>query len=237
MDQSINSIEKLYIKLDRSIKYTGIRIAKNGRKYFQKIIYMCRLKPLNFEKITKWEKINEYKIWIDEYGNKLRLVNKDHKFNEMDVGSLSLLTSYNSPSCTDLYDNLPMHKVLKISKILFFMSAMMHNEPFKILAFMGIDNYLRVYILLYGRWQKISPLLLGMRILYFMAINIDGIKHREGAKGVKDGVREIKIRKEETIFFACDERKTYFIELPLTETGKRLLMEDGAVLKIDQGDK
>jgi hypothetical protein len=75
--------------------------------------------------------------------------------------------------CTDLYYGLPLKKIAKMSKLVHICAGIDEDnfEETYFLTFLGMDNYLRSYLYMYGEWETVSPLLLGMKLLYFMSRN------------------------------------------------------------------
>lgn len=157
------SIENLYNKIHRKIL-----LAESYTEYgdLSFIIKACRLKPSdNSISLTLDRK------WFDEYGNTLNIVkNKRFKIieNDLSIDKSQLI-------CTDLYDGLPIHKIAKVSKLVYVLTG--KDEDFQeehlIIAFLGIDNYIRVYYIYGGQMAMCSPLNLGMKVLKSIAENKD----------------------------------------------------------------
>lgn len=143
----INNLESYYEKIDKHIKlceaYTEI-------KNLSKIIKMCRLIP--YEKPQSKIKLSNH--WIDEYGNSF-FIKKNKKisivYNDLDLGE---------SHCTDLYRQLSIRQVIKMSKLIYISRS--KTEIF--IGLLGIDNYLRCYII-NNNIGSISPLLLGQKRL------------------------------------------------------------------------
>jgi len=130
------------------------------------IIKACRMKP--FPEGYSMKKLNVHRKWVDEFGNLFDFPKKSQirkKFNY-------LLASRNS---TDLYDGISLVNIHKISKFVHIASGKDEdlNEEFHFITFLGIDNYFRSYLYLYGEWQKISSLYLGIKILKDILSNQD----------------------------------------------------------------
>lgn len=159
----IHNLDSFYALINNHIEavYSFTRV-----KYIQSIIKMCRLKPhsmvLGLTIKERNKKLDMVKWWIDEFGNSLKIVkNKrikivldDEELDGRDVG------------CTDLYHCLPLDKIAKMSKLVYLLAGVdMNSKHHAILAFLGLDNYLRVYSLNDGQWKQISPLQLNMKTL------------------------------------------------------------------------
>jgi len=157
-------IDQLYISLDRHIKlvkgYTEI-------PELPFIIKSCRLKPVEyvFEGVRKLVLMRK---WYDEFGCTLNLVGKTPIItrNDLSIDRSKLI-------CTDLYYGLSLPKIAKMSKLVHICEGIDEDkfEETYFLTFLGIDNYLRSYLYLWGEWEAVSPLLLGMEMLTFIARN------------------------------------------------------------------
>jgi hypothetical protein len=135
------------------------------------IIRSCRLKPHAGVLSEKSNKLTLDKWWFDEFGNSLKIIKKQHTniiYNDLSLDRQKIV-------CTDPYGNLPMNDVAKISKLAYVCVGKDEdeNEDFAIINFLGIDNYFRAYMLMYREWQKISPLVLGMKVLKDISKNLD----------------------------------------------------------------
>lgn len=155
------SIENLYNKIQRKIL-----LAESYTEYpnLSFIIQSCRLKPSDNELTLE-------RHWCDEYGNSLNIIkNKKIRIIEND-----LTIDKSQLTCTDLYDGLPIHKIAKVSKLVYLLTGKDEDlqEEHLIIAFLGIDNYLRVYYVYDGQMVMCSPLNLGMKILKSIAENRD----------------------------------------------------------------
>jgi len=157
-----NTLENIYNKINRNILLTE---SYTEYKNLDFIIRMCRLKPYSFN-----SKLSLERKWIDEYGNSLNIVkNKKIKIIEGDLDIQEKIIS------TDLYAGLSLVKLSKMSKLLYLLIG--KDEDFQeehlIIAFLGIDNYLRVRYIYNGEIGVCSPLNLGMRALKSIAENKD----------------------------------------------------------------
>ena len=168
----IKSLDNLYFKLDKHIllaeAYTEISKLSN-------IIKMCRLKPHSLFN-NKDFKLILHNWWVDEFGNSLKITpNKKVKltFNDLSISTTII--------CTDLYYGLPLNKIVKISKLAYICIG--HDEDLykenAIISLLGIDNYLRTYMYMYGEWKQVSPLLIGFENLQLLSANCDMRYFRE----------------------------------------------------------
>lgn len=165
------SLDALYAQIDRCIllaqSYTEV-----SELFF--VIKTCRLKPYDYIFEDKTNKLVLYRHWFDEFGNSLQ-INKQKRVKII-YNDLSL--DHNRIVCTDLYYGLSMQKVAKISKLA-HVCVGKDEDSFQdccMLSFLGIDNYLRTYMYLYGEWKQVSPLLLGLKNLRTIGKNAD-VKH------------------------------------------------------------
>lgn len=165
------SIDNFYTQLDKQIllaqSYSGI-----NELFF--IIKACRLKPYEyvFDKCSK--KVVLYRHWFDEFGNSLHITTGKRLrliYNDVSLDREGLV-------CTDLYHGFSLSKIAKISKLAFLCLGKDEDcfEDCAIITFLGIDNYLRSFLYLYGEWQPISPLCLGIKNLSLLGKHRD-IKH------------------------------------------------------------
>lgn len=160
------SLDVLYSQLEKQIllvqSYTEI-----SELVF--IIKSCRLKPSNYIK-SKSEKILLYREWFDEFGNSFTLVNKKIKliYNDLSLIRKDITT-------TDLYYGFSLEKIVKISKLAYVCFGKEDDlqQDCALITFLGIDNYLRSFMYLYGAWQQVSPLLLGIHNLRMISQNKD----------------------------------------------------------------
>ncbi len=162
------SLDAIYTQLDRHILLAQ-SYTENTELFF--IIKACRLKPYEYVFGEKSEKLILYRQWFDEFGNSLNIdSNKRIKINYND-----LTIPRKDIVCTDLYYGLSLDRIAKISK--FCYTSYGKDEDLQqdcaIITFLGIDNYLRSFMYLYGEWQQVSPLLLGMKQLKILSKNRD----------------------------------------------------------------
>lgn len=134
------------------------------------IIKSCRLKPLEYVK-KRSNNIILYRRWIDEFGNSLNIVKNKRiriTYNDLSIKKDHL-------PCTDLYYGLSIDKVASISRLAFICCGIEDDyyQPCYMVAFLGIDGYLRNYMYLYGEWVQVSPLCLRMNNLKKIANKLD----------------------------------------------------------------
>jgi len=162
------SLDVFYTQLDKHIllvqSYTEI-----SDLFF--LIKSCRLKPHQYIFQGKSEKLILYKWWFDEFGNSFKV--QGSKNIQIIYNDLSLPRK--SITSTDLYYGLSIDKVVKISKLAFICFGKDDdlNQDCLMITLLGIDNYLRSFMYLYGEWQQVSPLLLGLSHLKKMSENRD----------------------------------------------------------------
>jgi len=198
------SLDSVYNSLNKHIllaeSYTEI-------KKLAFIIKACRLKPYDyfnsqFHEIRKNNKIALYTRWFDEYGNSVTITK--NKQIKIIYGDLSLDKA--NIACTDLYYGLSLDKVAKISKFAYIVSGIDEDmfQNCALISMLGIDNFLRTYICLYGYWQQVSPLILGIKNLTVFAKNMD-LKYNK------------EISNKGDIILPCNEVKIWLTSLPITE--------------------
>lgn len=161
--------------------YNSFRLieAYTERKNLAKVFKMCRLKPseILFDNCT--EKLKVYKIWVDEFRNSISIINKKIvlKYNDL---------SFKKVISTDMYYNLSIDKIAKISTFAFCIYGKTdENEDCCLITFLGMDKYLRTFLYL-DEWAQVSPLLNGIENLLFLSRKIKArqlanFKNRKGA--------------------------------------------------------
>jgi hypothetical protein len=171
------SLESIYASLEKSLRliesYTEI----------PKLAFLfraCRLKPHSYFFEKKDNKIILYAWWFDEFSNSIKLT-KSKKLKII-YGDLSL--DRDKVTCTDLYYGLSIKKILKISKLAFISCGTDEDmyQDCALISLLGIDDYLRTYLYVYGYWQQVSPLFLGIKNLKIIAKNLDLRGHQELSK-------------------------------------------------------
>jgi hypothetical protein len=168
----------LAFKLQKQAKLCSV-VFKDA--YLETIIKFCRLKPLDPKSHIKKTTVAD--IWVDEFGNSIKLTKKEKqiKLNDLSLDRSKIIN-------TDFYCKLPIEKISKISRMLFAFVGKEEDFQSKhlILGFVGIDNVLRVFCLIYNEVFAIPPLSLGYRILRLIAknFNCEDIKHFKNNKDV-----------------------------------------------------
>lgn len=168
------SLDLLYVDLDRHIRLVESYTEVEGLAF---VLRAARLKPHTFLFEKREDNLVLYYKWCDEFGNLLR-INNDKSIDILN-GDLSL--SKGKIICTDLYAGLTLDKIAKISKLVhvcFGTTELLDNFVF--LTFLGLDNYLRCFFY-HEEWQMVSPLMLGINNLLFIAKHRDAqyYTHRE----------------------------------------------------------
>ena len=144
-------IEELYAKIaDWFSVLEGYMDDKNIGAVFR----MCRLKP--YDLAGSKSKFSDR--WIDEFGSSVRIEDKKLRVVRHDLSIDKQIRT------TDLYGGLSISKTAKISNMAYISKDM--------LAFLGIDGYLRAFVLV-DVWRKCSPLLIGFDILKVIVDNAD----------------------------------------------------------------
>lgn len=199
------SLESVYEKLEKCLRlvesYTDI-----PKLAF--IFKTCRLKPYSYFFEKRDNKIILYKWWFDEFGNSLKLTK--NKRIKIIYGDLSL--DRNKIACTDLYYGLSINKILKISKLA-YVSCGIDEDMYQncaLISLLGIDNYLRTYLNVYGYWQQVSPLFLGINNLKIIAKNLDLCNYKE-------------LSNKENIKLPCAEARTWLTYVPVGEEFSNVL--------------
>lgn len=148
------SLDRYYSKIGRSILlaegYTEI-------DNLSSIIKACRLKPV----FSGSYKLELYRHWLDEFSNSFKIIkNKRIKIVYNDL-------EYERMISTDLYCGLSLDKIFRMSKLAHLLIGTDEDirDNYFLLTFLGIDNYLRSYLFMYGEWAIVSPLMLGMKRL------------------------------------------------------------------------
>ena len=150
------SLDFLYGKINQSIilaqSYTEI-------PELSFIIQSCRLKPYSYVFEKKHHRTVLYRWWFDEYGNSLRLVEKNLQIT---YGDLAL--QRDKIISTDLYYGLTLDKINKISQLVYLCVGKDEDQyqDCGLVSFLGLDKYWRTYLYWYGEWQHVSPLLIGL---------------------------------------------------------------------------
>lgn len=161
------------------------------------IIKACRLKPHDYLFKQKTKKIKLFKWWIDEFNNSLYL-NK-----EIDIVYNNLKS--NKTISTDLYYGLSLDKIIAISKLAYICAGKDEDtySDFAIITFLGIDDYLRSYMFMYGECTQVSPLLIG----------IDNLQNI--FKGVGTSYFQ-KLKNKKNLGMPCEEIEMWLTSLPVS---------------------
>lgn len=196
----MSNIENYYSKFNRHI---ALAKAFTEVPELEFIIKSCRIKPYGLTN-TKDVKIQLFPWWIDEYGNSLKIKkNKSIKiiYNDLNVNRDSVIS-------TDLYYGIGIEKIIKISKLGFYLFGQEEGE-LGLFSFLGIDNYLRTFMY-DGEMVQIPSLYLGLECLKKIYQNLD----------IKQFI-EIKDRKK--IGIPCQVDKVWLSCLPMSETFSKVL--------------
>jgi hypothetical protein len=175
------SIEWLHAKLEKQIRmarsYTEI-------KELEFIVKGCRLKSYDYIFKNRDSRIVLKRHWFDEFGNSLKILKKKQIqiiYNDLNLDRSQII-------CTDLYYGLSLDKIAKMSKLVHLVAGKDEDlqEDCFLLTFLGIDNHLRSYLYLYGEWQTVSPLIMGLKALKVLENNKDikyfrGIENKENS--------------------------------------------------------
>lgn len=172
----------------------------------EKIIHLCRLKPLN---IRVNSKIEIHSVWVDGFGNSLNLSKRDKKIIQYDLS-----IKHDDSLDSDLYSKLTILNTSKISRLTYFLIG--KEEDLKsdhaILAFVGIDGVLRCFSFIYNEWIRVPPLLLGYKTLRLISKNML--------------IKNIKVFNSSCdILFPCSKQISYMTKWPPPENFKKKLSE------------
>jgi len=165
------SIEYLHAKLEKQIRLVEGYTEIEGLAF---IIKTCRLKPYDYIFQERDDKITLYRWWFDEFSNSFEISKKKKihiTYNDLRLDRKKIVG-------TDLYFNLSLERVAKMSKMVHIIAGKDEDlfQPYYLLTFLGIDDHLRSYLSHGEDWQQVSPLLLGIKNLKYIANNLD-IKH------------------------------------------------------------
>ncbi len=194
----INSASDFYYKIYRQLNLIE---SYSEIKNIDKIIRMCRLKPLDYQKAVKIDNLFFYRTWFDELGSSVCFNETKGfliKLNDLNI-------NHNKMTCTDLYYGLDLYQIKKISKLALFTIGKDEdlNQDFCIISYLGIDNFLRTYLYMYHEWNPISSLILGLDNLQEIA---------------DFNLKEYEIRElNNKISCPCINQKTWLTCLPMRD--------------------
>jgi len=205
------TLESFYLKHDKSLALAeGFTEFKN----LSFIIKLCRLKPIGlfFKKDKNPFQLN----WFDEYGNTLNISRKKDIsiiYNNISIDRTKIMT-------TDLYYGLHINNILKISKLAFIVEGRDedYNTDFYIISLLGLDNYLRTYMFMYGELKQVSPLILGLDNLQTISNNLK--------------IRLFKSIKEK-IDTPCQHTQSWLTSMPV-HTGLCALIKNKSLVELLQ---
>lgn len=158
------SIDNLYYQLDKHILLAQAYTEINDLFF---IIKSCRLKPYDYFFTHKSQKLILHRHWFDEFGNSVNIL--DNKKIKITYNDLSL--PRDKIVSTDLYYGLSLERIARMSKLAYLCVGKDEDlyQDCALITFLGIDNYLRSYLYLYGEWKMVSPLVLGINHLQAIA--------------------------------------------------------------------
>jgi hypothetical protein len=162
----------------------------------------CRLKPYSYFFEERNNKIALYTWWFDEFGNSFKLL----KSRRLQIIYGDLALDRDKIVCTDLYYGVDIKKIAKISKFAYISYGIDEDlyQDCAIISMLGIDNYFRTYLYLYGYWQQVSTLTLGIKNIKTIAKNLD-LKYNKALSNT------------ENIKLPCVEAQTWLTSLPIRD--------------------
>lgn len=156
-------LENLYTKIDGHILLVA---AYHQDQNLIKLIRSSRLKPYtiftgDFQPGTRFEK-----HWVDEFGNSLKFEDKTTRIvlNNTQI-------SENTKVSTDLFFGASIKETAKNSKFALIANGRHFEQDVHLVALYGKDEYLRIFFHK-TRWDRISPLMLGLNTLNEMFKNL-----------------------------------------------------------------
>jgi hypothetical protein len=157
-----HSIEWVHAKLEKHMRLVE---GYSNIKGLAWILKACRMRPFDYV-VSYQNTIVLHNQWQDEFGN-LLTIDKDRKV----VITYQDLRLLGKTSCTDLYYGLSIEKVIKISRQVMVVYGKDEDllEDCALLIFLGLDEHYRAYLQWHGEWSQVSPLLVGVPTLRFMA--------------------------------------------------------------------
>jgi hypothetical protein len=162
------SLDRFYFQINKAILLAASFTEIEELSF---IIRSCRLKPYNIFYNNDKYSLQLYKHWFDEFGNSLNIVKNKRlniTYNDLKLCRKNLIQ-------TDLYAGLSLNKFIKISKLCYLIIGKVEDtsEYCIVLTLLGLDNYLRSYMLYDNAWEKVSPLTIGLKRLRRIAKNLD----------------------------------------------------------------
>jgi hypothetical protein len=188
------SLDRFYLKINTSIKLAE---SYTENKDLSFIIKSCRLKPISLLN-SKYNKLQLHRLWIDEHGHSLRIDKKKINiiYNDLSIDTTKIV-------CTDLYNGLSLNDTIKISKLAFILHEM-NDEDSYFISCLGIDNYLRTFLIINNECIKGSGLIIGMKNLKLISKNKD-IKYF------------ISLDKKVNKVFPCNSARGWITYLPASK--------------------
>lgn len=138
------------------------------------IIIRCRLKPYKYNARFN-RKLILRTHWIDEFNNSIFFNNKKIKIIEND-----LIIDKKEIKQTDVYYGLSINKISKISKKAYLVLGKDEDvlKEYANITLLGIDGFLRNFMLYDGEWFQCSPLSIGIDNLYKIMENLNLVHFR-----------------------------------------------------------
>lgn len=206
------SLEYFYAKIEKLIHlvrgYTEI-----GTMEF--IIKACRLKPYKYVFEERKDNIILYEWWFDEFGNSLVIDKK-----RINIIHNDLRLNTDKIVCTDLYYGLSLERMVKMSKAVYLCAGKDEDlyQDCYLLTLLGMDEYLRSYLYWFGEWKPVSPLLMGMKHLQWLA------SHAHTKK-------VIKLSNSINAPIPCVSGNTYLSCLPIQQDFAEMIKQHHEILR------
>jgi hypothetical protein len=159
-------LETLYNKIGGRIDLIGSHVG--DPEILPKIMRSCRLKPYSIFSGNLQSKAIYEPLWVDEFGNSIRLDDKKLKIIMNDTQ----ISKYTKIS-TDLFLGNSIDIIAKNSKCMLIINGE-NNGSCYFVSFYGKDDYLRCFFF-YKELARVSPLLLGINTLQAYFRNIHSV--------------------------------------------------------------
>jgi hypothetical protein len=189
------SIDSLYIKINNYIHLVEAYLEIKG---LAAVMKAARIKPYAHFFDQKPTRLIVLDHWFDEFGNSLKITKKKIKliYNDLSLDRGKIIN-------TDIYDGLSLDRVIKMSQLAYLTVGKDEDlyQDCYILTLLGLDNYLRTYVFMYGEWKKVAPLLLGIETLLIITQNA-GIKY----------FRQLNNKEKTPV--PCVDADTWLVSLP-----------------------